>query len=413
MDEWISQFESQEDKVLAKLLVDNILAISADDFINSMYKLVNDNVTEGGVGIYIETERRNQLHKESGKRKPDRLFKRSRGKRERAVGAGPPVVKMQNNPNNEVGSEGILAQLATEIYRQNFNTVSINPGPSRIRKDGAKIHHFLLLTDFIGTGDRAYSYLESAWRLKSVRSWWSRRSWCGMKFEVLAYSATEHGLKHVQSHPCQPVVKYVATCPTIFNRFTTSKQSQIIDLCNRYTNNNVKNYSLGYGESGALIAFHHGIPNNTPSILWHKSKYWKPLFVGRVTSSLRNTFSSELHIRDRYLAILHGLGLTSSKFSCIEDMPLASVKELLVLASLRRSPRTRIAISGRSGIDLFQTQAIISSLQARRFVDDLYRLTETGKHYLYNIAIEKEKALPEFNKTQYYPSQLRAPKEPS
>ena len=415
IDEWASQFSSPEDEKLAKSLASNLLTVSSDKFIQSMEELIRKSVADcdGSVGIYIETERRHQIHKETGTRKPDRLFKESSGRRKRATGPSPPIFRRQNNPMNEVGSEGILAQLATEISRQNSDSVCINPGPDRIRKSGSQVRLFLLLTDFIGSGDRVFSYLESAWRLKSVRSWWSRRSRCGMRFEILAYSATENGLERVKSHPCQPNVKLIASCPTIFGRFNPKKCAQMIDLCNRHTENDAFEYRLGYSESGALIAFHHGIPNNTPSIFWNKSKNWKPLFSERVTSSIRHTFSSDSHAQYRNAATLNALGVAPSKLESISELPFASVTELLVMASLRRSPRTLFAISGRSGIDIFQTQEILDSLETRRFVNDSHRLTERGKKYLSELTTEKVKELPIFNTTQYYPTQLRAPKEPS
>ncbi|MGE4340815.1 MAG: hypothetical protein AB7E55_33415, partial [Pigmentiphaga sp.] len=33
----------------------------------------------------------------------------------------------------------------------------------------------------------------------------------------------------------------------------------------------------GYGDNGALVAFSHGIPDDSIQLLWGASKNWKPL----------------------------------------------------------------------------------------------------------------------------------------
>lgn len=40
-------------------------------------------------------------------------------------------------------------------------------------------------------------------------------------------------------------------------------------------------YPLGYGNLGCLVAYEHGIPDNTLQLLWGKSKNWNPLIRGR------------------------------------------------------------------------------------------------------------------------------------
>lgn len=413
-EQWLAQFRD-EDRALAALMLDNLLTVTSDVFVQEMDGLIRCRVSAhpDNVGLYIETERRRQLCKITGKKKPDRLFKESRGKHKRSSGSGPSVIRNQNNARSEVGSEGVLAQLATQIFRQNRSSVCINPGPDRIRKSGSPVRRFILLTDFIGSGDRVYNYLDSAWRLRSVRSWWSRRPRAGLSFEVLAYSATEQGIKRVESHPCGPRVEIVTACPTIYSRFNARERGLLVDLCQRYTADAATEYTLGYGDAGALIAFHHGVPNNAPGIFWAKTTKWKPLFLHRVTSSTRHTFSSDSHVQDRAVATLDALGLRQLDVNSINGLPVASVNELLVLASLRRSPRTLFAISSRSGIELAQVETMLEHLKTRQLIDQSHHLTTIGRHYLLQVMKENPKVEPEFNISLYYPTQLRAPKEPS
>ncbi len=41
----------------------------------------------------------------------------------------------------------------------------------------------------------------------------------------------------------------------------------------------LKKLPLGYGELGCMIAYEHGVPDNSLQILWDRSTYWQPLFI--------------------------------------------------------------------------------------------------------------------------------------
>lgn len=414
---WIAQFKSPEDKALAQSLLANVMTVTANEFIEGMSNLLRQRLQlhNDTVGLFIESERLHRTSRRTNRREPNRLFKQSTGKRKRASGSGPAVVNTQNNPKKQVGSEGLIAQLATEIMREFGSRICINPGPDRIRKIGSPVRRFILLTDFIGSGDRVSAYLQSAWRVNSVRSWWSRRSVAGLSFEVVAYSATSKGLAYAQKHPCKPTVNVVSACPTIKERFKDLKdQARIIDLCQRYPVVAADDPVLGYGETGALIAFHHGIPNNTPGIFWMKTRTWKPLFKNRVTSNLRHTFSADKVAQEKSVDILGALGLQPQHAAVVKRLSSKLSNELLVAASIRLSPRTLFAISARSGLSLCDVCNILMDLEIRGLIDDSHRLTTTGKAWLSNIfVVRKSQNVPVTNFCPYYPTQLRAPVEPS
>ena len=186
--------------------------VSADEFLDRLEALVEARVAPGRtpIGLYAERE----IRKYKGV--PNRLFKEKsfRG-RSRAMGAGPKPVQSPRTIDPEVGSEGLIALAITGLCRRNRSVFISHPGPDQIRK--RKVRTFLLLTDFIGSGFRARNYLDAAWRLASVKSWWSF-GW--LRFEVVAYAATEAGKAAVETHPSRPTVHLVAACPTISSRFT-------------------------------------------------------------------------------------------------------------------------------------------------------------------------------------------------
>jgi hypothetical protein len=136
----------------------------------------------------------------------DKLFKEEKIKlkekkkyRLRAYGIGPSPIKPTKAYDPQVGSEGLVAHLATELCREFPKSFFSHPGPATIRKH--RIRRFMLLTDFVGSGKRVRTYIEAAWRVRSVRSWWSAGIAKGLRFEVVAYAATLGGRQNVEDHP--------------------------------------------------------------------------------------------------------------------------------------------------------------------------------------------------------------------
>src|SRR5690606_37235454 len=121
------------------------------------------------------------------------------------------------------------------------------------------------------SGRRSWLYLEAAWRVASVRSWWSRRASKGMSFEVITYTSTSAGLNFVRSHASSPRVWQVTGCPTIGNSFNYAERNDIKKLC-RNRNPDKSFPALGFNDTGALIAFAHGAPNNCPACLFKSGK---------------------------------------------------------------------------------------------------------------------------------------------
>ena len=406
---WLDQFE-RSDRHDAESLLRSITYVSADKFQRELRHLLKSRISAraGPVAIYVETERQHRngvVH---------RLFREPRRKtRRRAFGGGPRVIQPRTNVNPEVGSEGIVAHIVTEVYRQDKQRVNIHPGPDRIRRH--HVRRFLLVTDFIGSGDRVTRYLDAAWRVRSVKSWWSARQSKGMAFEVVAYSVTESGLARVKSHPTQPSVHFVLGCPTIDLFFVDADfRSRIQRLCMQYGSFGELD-PLGYGGTGALIAFAHGMPNNAPAILHarsrSKARRWVPLYPQRVTAG-RDEHEGDIAARWERLR----LELQSNRARTILESPrFWSAPPVLrdsvtVLLSLDRTPRSVTAISARTGLSASRTQTALERALKYDWIDADHRVTETGRREMTYFTPSGRVPLAQRPSDVYIPQSLRAPR---
>ena len=409
VDLWLNQFD-REDLSDAKRLLSAIRNVTAEEFRDSMTDLVRSRVAAdpAPVGLFVESERRNW------KGQPHRLFSEKRRKHRRAFGSGPPVIRPVRTVDPEVGSEGIIAQIVSEISEQARTRATIHPGPKTIRE--RKIRRFILVTDFIGSGDRVYRYLDSAWRVRSVRSWWSARRSKGMSFEVIAYSATETGRDRVAAHPTRPMVRVVEGCPTIKQFFDSPEvRLRIKNLCIRYGSFDPNIDPLGYGGTGALITFAHKMPNNAPAIFHKRSKLktqpWDPLYPERVTSDRRTGIVASTEDREASQLELHRVAkekvLLSPSFL---SAPSVIRDAVLVLLSLDRTPRTVTAISSRTGISVRRVRDALARSRTYGWVDDDSRITEKGRKEFARLGASVQREV-EFKSASFYiPRSLRAPR---
>lgn len=401
---WLSQFDTA-DQPLAVELLDEMTLVSRDQFSERLQSLILNRIQKGSepVGIYVEREIRTY------KGKPIRLFKEQLRKIRRAFGSGPKIIEPTKGYDKTVGSEGIVAQIVSELVRQNKSSIFLQPGPDLIRKH--RIRRFMLITDLIGSGQRAKNYLDSAWRVRSVRSWWSRRSKNGMAFEVIAYAATARGLKVVQEHPCMPSIHMVVTCPTVSDAWGYDKKSQVRSLCKKYNPNNSDN-ALGHGGIGALLAFAHGIPNNAPTMLYRKFGGWEPLFHARVTANAREAFSGQEDdpeaIRHRLIAMRNSR-LANSGIS--PNQPAHKRVLLVVLAALRRPPRNVETVAAKTRLTFLEVERVMNIAAKNGWIDERNRLTDKGHAEIKNACADSIEAMQlEVEPDVYYhPKSLRTP----
>jgi hypothetical protein len=401
---WLRQFELR-DQLTASALLDAMVLVSRDEFSERISDLVLDRSARvnGPVGLYAERE----IRKYRGL--PNRLFKETVASPRRAYGSGPSPVKPTRTIGPEVGSEGIVAQLITELCRMDPRKFRSHPGPDEIRRE--HVAAFFLISDFIGSGDRVCSYLEAAWRIASVKSW---RSLGLMRFEIIVYSAVDQGLRRVRKHRSKPEVNMVVPCPTISSIFNDrDRVAAAMAVCIRYDPiDRDRVESLGYGGAGALIAFAHGCPNNVPRILRSRGRRWTPLFRGSVTRGARGLFGE--HRDERSLT--HRLERLGERRLARGAWLRRTTREghavIGFLAAVRRGPRRDDTIARRTGLTLPEVGALVARITALGWIDARRRLTDAGQRQLKRArdTSEPRAVLASEPKAPYYPTSLRAPR---
>ena len=383
-----------------------MVLVSADDLLNKVQEMIRERASTGPVGLYAERELR-ELERTDP---PLGLFSQPKQRPRRAIGAGPtPIADGTTN----VGSEGIIAQAISQLCLLDPKRFLNHPGPDLIRSE--KVKQLLIVTDFVGSGDRVLKYLNALWRVCSVRSWWSLRR---VSLGVFCYAATPAGRKRAARHSAGPVFEMVRSCPTIVTEFGPEQRARVLDLCRKYDPLAKKdgNY-LGHGRVGALLAFAHGVPNNVPRLLFKKGSRpkWVPLFAARVTLGAREVFRDELNAASisRRLQALNQYRLSVSP-----ELAKASARGqrlLLVLASLARGPRTEETTASRTGLTVSEVRDLIREARINQFVTDELFVTDSGHRELkhYRKARDENKVPLQENRELYYPVSLRPPRTKS
>lgn len=408
-DAWLAQFAPQDRGNAARLLA-AVRDVSGDEFRDSMTELLTARIAAvpGHVALFVEAERGHRHGR------AHRLFKEAESKPRRAFGsAGPPVVQPLRTVDPEVGSEGLVANIVSQVHRQHRKRVSIHPGPDLIRS--RHVRRFVLVTDFIGSGDRAFRYLDAAWRVRSVRSWWSARATKGLSFEVVAFSGTEAGRERVEAHPTRPTVHLVEGCPTVAGSFDVpADRERMVSLCAKYAPKGVSLDWMGYGEAGALITFAHGMPNNAPILFWKASRSakapWCPLYPERITSRRRKPLTAPGEVEAMTIDLWRITArqvLASPRF---RSAPLALRDAVLVLLALNRFPFTPTALAARTRLKVERTNEALGRARRYGWIDNHCHVTERGRRELVRLALPVPERVPFEDASLYVPRSLRAPR---
>lgn len=435
---WLTQFKGAEES-LARALLDKFVLISSRKFASELTAEAERIAPGEKVAFFVEreiprhwvkikplqkfsypaqgTNQRVTVSALPSKKKklvPRGMYKevllpRGKGlpKRCRAEGEALPAVSSIRRDQQSIGSEGIVATAISKVCEANNARFCLHPSTNHVRK--FRVRHFVVVTDFIGSGTRVTSMLDSLWRVRSVRSWFSGKR---IKLSVLAYTGTSIGINHVNRHPSKPKIILVHPCPTIDNSFSGQLRNDIRALCISRSPDKVE--PLGYKSVGALLAFEHSCPNNVPAIFFKgngsRRNPWHPLFPKRNTLEVsRNSHQMDLRYRER-------LALETLKFNEIANSPAyvrTSVDKrmaIILTATLARGHRTLDAIATITALSTTSISKGIELATELGLLDKNNRPTAQGFALLKRLNTKKKKpTVANMDKKPYYPISLRAP----
>lgn len=427
---WQHQFTDRDDFEMAGKVLQLFKFIDANAFKRDLELHIKQSVPEQAkAAFYIERElqlvRPNWRYKQSKGYKVKnkfagqvavRMYTETASSRGRgfppqwtASGSAQPAVKSPTSIQQEIGSEGVVANIVSKLCIDEKARFALHPHTALLSK--MHVQYLVVVTDFIGSGKRTKEMLDSLWRVASIRSW---KSGGYLKIMVLCYASTEDGQIEVERHQTAPIVKKLLACPTIFNSFAPTERSRILDLCKRYPPG--ASAPLGYKDTGALIAFEHSCPNNVPAMFTttQRNQYgnWFALFPKRLTSELsRNQpqVSREHLLKES----LEKLKLESiAKSQVFLNSPPDKQAVIVFLAAIYRGRRNTTDIISACELPLQElNNAWIESLK-QGLISEKGRLTRSGLGLIDNLKSQKIQVtnISKSGKMNYYPSSLREPK---
>ena len=332
------------------------------------------------------------------------------GKKKRAIGRDGPALVEPDPKTGLIGSEGIVAQLLSELSKRSDVDALLAPGPDRLRpgSDEGPTRRLAIVTDIIGSGNRIVRMLDALWRTETVRSWWSHKK-VPLEILVISYAASAEGCKRVRGHKFKPTVLVHTIAPTVHD-VADGDISPFKALCRRYDpqKNGRKPGPYGYEAAGTLLAFGHGCPNTAPRMFWKRSARWTPLFPNRSGVELDLTI-------DRSTLAIFSERLVALKRPSLADPAIGlrfseeAREALLVLSGVAHGLREAPRLASRTGVDLPRVTVLLPAFAAAGWTDGNGAVTEAGLAELRSAARLKQRIRPvsEDRVSVYFPKSLR------
>ena len=278
---WLAQFNDVDQADAAELL-DRLILLSETQVSERIFSQLDAIVCQQGrIALYAERE-----IPETTAFAVEQYIDLKGVTRNRAVPSSQFEAVKPQRGSTRVGSEGWMAFLVSQAVKSNARYVG-HPSPKQYTPSSlaGRIRKIVIITDFIGSGDRLWNMLERFWRVPTFAAWWSRGY---IRFHVVAASGTAAGITKVKTHRCRPEVHCATVVPTLSSMGSIANAKRWAALSKTYGNAHPE--PLGYKSGGALVAFDYGMPNNVPAILGARFKGWRPLYNGRAPGELNPFF---------------------------------------------------------------------------------------------------------------------------
>jgi hypothetical protein len=399
---WIEQFKpvDQDD---AASLVDRLALFNETDVAQAISRQLEAiDTVPGRVALYAEREIAQTTAF------PVEAYLDATGtSHERVISSAPFKPVSPRRGATRVGSEGWMAFLISQAIKTNPRFVN-HPSPRQYLSSNKanRIRTVVIVTDFIGSGDRIWTMLDKFWRVPTFAAWWSRGY---IRFHIVAATGTNAGIVRIKTHPCKATVGVTTVVPTLTGPQPKPWATVWLGLVKRYGKNH--GMPLGHKDTAALVAFEYGMPNNVPAVLGEKFKRWKPLYRGRAPHDLRPFFGLPPTITDllrgavehRWARLVHALDFRTRRRDRAEMLAF-----LLALRG-RWHAHAEIEVAERSGLQTGDVVRLRGAAMAAGWISDRSRLTDSGRKLLKAGAVKKPKLSRAVvgSNAPYYPTSLR------
>lgn len=397
--DWLNHFDDK-DQPIARKLISGLTLVSSREFEIGIKKLIDTVVDQhsGPVALYAVREvdvSRSIFDEATGSTHSGAS---DCGECIDAVGRGP-----------DIGSEGRVAALITQVSRSNPSTCLNHPGINQMRRKNCRM--IVLIDDLLGSGNRVTKFFRAIWQDLTIRSW---ASFGYVRFVVMAFAATETGRMRTARIQQIDSITTHRVCPTFrtlpwpqFTRRTCST------LCKAYSIKTRRpNMALGYDNIMASLVFEHGCPNNTPSILWaeaSRNRSWTPLFPNRaIQSAEHSVFPPEIARREP-ASVLIDAGQTRLAQRSREGQREPATIALIILALIAKGYRRDGSLIFATGLSNRELERHVQRCTEIGWITISRRITPLGVSELNSARrrVEDATGTPPIGEDYYFPKALR------
>ncbi|MBL8558785.1 MAG: hypothetical protein JNM47_08705 [Hyphomonadaceae bacterium] len=388
---WMGQFAVADQPVAAELL-DSLLLLNQEHVNTALHRLLRDLTTERAgsrkrVALYAEREYASSFAFSV----PIVVAGKGKG---RSTGRKGPAAVQPTRGKARVGSEGAIAFLISQAV-ETWPKIFVNhPGPDSFRTK-RPISTITILSDFIGSGARVTTMLDTFWNVPTVKAWHSRGL---IDFQVIAAAGTKAGLATTRAHRLRPDVRVSNVAPTIHGAGGKAQRLRAFALKYGATLPD----PLGFANSGALIAFNYRIPNNAPAIV-------QTLYKGVAPPDMADAFGVRDHNRELVEAA------TVLNFKLADTLPVDDANIALILRATRGRWRdgSETVLAEMIGIPVPEIELARARATKLKLLTPEGRVTDEGHKFLDAAGtIERKKVIVPTNTTPYHPQSLRVPRRP-
>ncbi|GGG62486.1 phosphoribosyltransferase-like protein [Epilithonimonas arachidiradicis] len=308
-------------------------------------------------------------------------------------------------PYGKVGKSGTLVTYPlrnTTAFKKRSTNILLSHDFEYIESP-EQYKHIIFLDDFIGSGKTFCDEFESS----GIKNWLTKYKI--KNIYLLSAIIMNDGKKKIETNYANITIVSEVRHNLFDDKFSPYKAfsndtfKSVRAIVNKYGNkipvNRPPNQFLpmGYENSASSIAFFHGTPNNTISLIWGKTKDWNSLYPRRADVRMSEARELKKEI-NYYLSICDKLGINlTSGINLIgerPDMRQDSTKKIreqnhaaITLLFLKNKGYENIFICQILGITREEIRYLYIELKNKGLVTNNFRtITNEGKSLLFKLS---------------------------